>query len=383
MKPKFRIVFIVQSLVKGGAERLIVCISNELIRRNAADVLIVGLDIKNEYPELSPHIPYVKINITYSLSLYRKNIINIQELTKVIEDFKPDIIHTNCYLQEAPARVNYVKHIAYFSHLHDNMPAFQNFSLFTLFNKRKLTDFDEKKQLLKLYRKCHNNFIAVSRDTYFYFNRSLPHSLSRNMTLLPNAIEFDKFYNEKHTLVPQDYLKLINIGHFAPKKNQAFLLKVLKILKDSNINVILTLIGDSETVKGKILAEAEKLGVQDDIVFTGVVNNVEKYLMANDIYVHSATYEPFGLVLLEAMAGGLPVVCLDGKGNRDIIKNGENGFMIDIHDPELFAAKIIDLITNPDLYNRISENAIKFASQYDIKEYVEKLLQIYKMALKK
>lgn len=378
---KIKILFLVQSLVKCGAERLIVCIGNELVRRNAAEVIIVGFDDKNEYPDLLSKIPFVKINVTYSLSLFGKNNINIQELIKVIEDFKPDIIHTNCYMQEAPARENLIKNIAYFSHLHDNMPAFQNFSLLTVFNKRKVTDFYEKSRLVKRYRKCNNHFIAVSKDTYSYFNKSLPRSFSKNMILLPNAIDFDKFYNKMQRVVPKNNLRLINIGHFAPKKNQFFLLKVLKILKDSNMNVTLTLVGDSETAKGKLEAEAKKLGVQDNIVFTGVVNNVERYLMENDLYVHSATYEPFGLVLLEAMASGLPVVCLDGKGNRDIIEQGQNGFMIYEQNVELFAEKIMEIVKTPDLYCTISSFAKEYAKKYDIREYVDNLVEIYKKTL--
>ncbi len=78
------------------------------------------------------------------------------------------------------------------------------------------------------------------------------------------------------------------------------------------------------------------------------------------------------------MASGLPVITTDGYGNRDLIKEGINGFMIWKRDPEEFAKKIIELLNTPDLYNSMSKNAIEFASGFDVKPYCEKLLKIYK-----
>jgi len=94
--------------------------------------------------------------------------------------------------------------------------------------------------------------------------------------------------------------------------------------------------------------------------------------------VHTATYEPLGLVLLEAMAAGVPVITLDGKGNRDIIINGENGYLIDMPLPELFADKIQELWMDLEKYCAVSKNAIRFAEQYDIKIYTERLINLYK-----
>jgi len=82
------------------------------------------------------------------------------------------------------------------------------------------------------------------------------------------------------------------------------------------------------------------------------------------------------------MAAGLPVVTLDGKGNRDIIEQGKNGFMIYKQSAELFADKIIELIKNKELYQSMSAYAVEFAKKYDIKEYVDKLIDLYKMILK-
>jgi spore coat protein SA len=96
-------------------------------------------------------------------------------------------------------------------------------------------------------------------------------------------------------------------------------------------------------------------------------------LWKSDIYVHTATYEPLGLVLLEAMAAGLPVVTLDGGGNRDLIENGKNGFIINNQNPKHFAEKILEVKDNEEMkkYN------VKFAQKFDIDHYTHKQLELY------
>ena len=103
----------------------------------------------------------------------------------------------------------------------------------------------------------------------------------------------------------------------------------------------------------------------------------EETLWQSNIYVHASFSEAFGLTLLEAMAAGLPVVTLNGGGNADIMENGKNGFIINNQDPALFAAKILEIWQNKQLYAQMSEYAVKYAQQFDIKEYAVKLLQLY------
>ena len=111
----------------------------------------------------------------------------------------------------------------------------------------------------------------------------------------------------------------------------------------------------------------------------GNVHDVPSYLRQATFFIHTALYEPFGLVLLEAMATGLPVISLDGKGNRDIILNGKNGYLLQENEPAMFVSKIIDLMNDGEKYQLISEYARSFAENYDIKKYVEKLVEYYKL----
>jgi glycosyltransferase involved in cell wall biosynthesis len=382
MSEKLNILFVVQSLVKGGAERLVLDIATALTAGNMADVLIVAFDERNDYPSQSAGIERRVCRITYHLSVLGKNRMDLSEFNAVVHEFRPDVIHTHCYFQEAPAREIPYPNAVYFTHIHDNMPVFASAGFRSCFTKKGIIAYYEKKRLITRYRRAENHFIAISNDCYSYFSAGLPPDLRKRLFLLPNAINYSRFYvDEARQIVMGSTVRLINIGHSAPKKNQVFLVAVVKILREKGFHVRLELVGDLQHAEAQIGQEMQKHGLENEVVFSGLIENVEDHLRQSDIYVHSATYEPFGLVLLEAMASGLPVVCLDGKGNRDIIVEGKNGFMVGTPDPEAFAERIIKLISRPDLYAEMSAFAKEFASDYDMTHYAGKLMGLYRSAL--
>jgi glycosyltransferase involved in cell wall biosynthesis len=111
--------------------------------------------------------------------------------------------------------------------------------------------------------------------------------------------------------------------------------------------------------------------------------NVEDYLKNANLYVHPANYEPLGLVIIEAMASGLPVICLDGKGNRDLMIHGKNGYIFEEEDASLFADQIIDLMNDNRKYEKISSFAKQFSEKFNISSYVTNLVDLYRIKLEK
>ena len=141
------------------------------------------------------------------------------------------------------------------------------------------------------------------------------------------------------TKIPSGKLKLINVGRFAVYKNQQLLIAISKKLREDTVEFELNLLGVGDEIE-KIQSLVNDSGLQNHVLLRGNVDNVEEWLNESHIYLHSAYYEPFGLVLLEAMASGLPCIILNGKGNADVIENGENGYIFDEQNPDLFAEKI-------------------------------------------
>ncbi|MBQ3676537.1 MAG: glycosyltransferase family 4 protein [Bacteroidales bacterium] len=369
-----RILHIIPRLRKGGAERLCLDICNQLQKRDDVQVRLITFSDENHYMFLTEHLDWQVIPASVQLSIFHQNVLNIDALQKAIEDYAPDVIHTHLFEAEIVSRSCNYPQAKWFSHCHDNMRQFKNFSIKTLFNKQLLTNFFEKRYLFSRYRaNGGNTFIAISHDTEQYFRKTTRHY---NVQLLPNAIDYEKFHCD-NSRQPSTKLRLVNVGSLNANKNQIFLIDVAKILVDKGFDFGLKLVGggqDYNMLKQRI----ETLGLQKNVSLCGNVDNVEDYLHESDIYVHSSLSEALGLTIIEAMTAGLPVVTLDGRGNRDLIKQGKNGYMVYEQKAEQFADRILEIWNDKNKYNQMSAFAQDFARQYDIKPYVDKLLELYK-----
>ena len=368
-----RILHIIPRLRKGGAEWLCLDICNQLQKREGVRARLITFSDDNAYPTLTQNLDWQVIFASVKLSVTNKNVLNVALLQKAIEDFAPDVIHTHLFEAEIVSRSCYYPKAKWFSHCHDNMRQFRNFGIKTLFNKELLTNYYEKRYLLSRYKaNGGTSFVAISHDAETYFSQTQPY----NITLLPNAIDYEKFKNresrDEHTK-----LKLINVGSFTTNKNQKFLVEVAKVLRNRNVDFEIDLLGAGECYEDVSRVVSEN-NMTSQVILHGNVDAVENYLRESDIYVHSSFSEALGLTLIEAMAAGLPVVTLDGRGNRDLIVQGKNGYMVYEQDTEQFADRILEIWNNKQKYCEMSAFAQEFAKQYDIKPYVDKLLTLYK-----
>lgn len=375
-----KVAHVIRSLLKSGAERICIDICNELHKNSTVEVLLIVLDEINEFQDLTKDLNIVYCQSKVRPSILGKSYIDTSEYEKIILDFKPDIIHSHLFWAEILTREVIYPEVTYLTHCHSNIREFQNFSFKSLFNKTKLTQFYEKRWLMPKYKICRNNFLVISNDSREYFQKVLPKPI-QNIKLLHNAINYELF-KRKSPFKPIDSkkIKLINVGSFTKNKNQAFLIKVVSYLVKKEINVELIFLGKGPEKKNvKNLSVYKEL--ESRIQFKGTVDNVQDYLNDSDIYVHSAIHESFGLVLLEAMAARLPVISIDGKGNRDVVLNGKNGYLINDQNVEEFGEKIISLVNDRELHKNLSSNAFHFAEKFDISNYCEKLIEIYKKIL--
>ena len=372
-----KILQIIPNLRKGGAERLVLDICNELNNQQTVEVQLVTFSKENEYSFLTKNIDWDIIPSKVIPSITKKATLDITLLQEKIDAFQPDIIHTHLYEAEMVLSQINIGKAKRFSHFHDNMIQLDNSLLFNVSLKNRITNLYERNILTKTIKPSTNNFICISNDSYSYAKKVLPKKNRININLLLNAIDVSRFTNNIIRGGVKQKIRLVNIGSFVKKKNQIFLIDVANELFNKKINFEIIFLGDGVLMQ-YIKTYAESLGLEDKIIFKGKVAKVEEYLDNSDFYLHSATYEPLGLVLLEAMAAGLPIITLDGKGNRDLMEQGKNGYMIHQQDPKEFAQKIISLVENKDKYAEISNYCKEYVKQYDIKEYVNKLLALYK-----
>ena len=210
----------------------------------------------------------------------------------------------------------------------------------------------------------------------------LPTPFIRSIFPLSNAIDYTRFYSGQTRILPHGKLRLISVGSLVPKKNQRLLIEIAATLKAIHLDFEFLILGDGPE-RPQLEEEIAVQGLTGLVHLLGNVNDVPFYLHQATLFIHPAIYEPFGLVLLEAMAAGLPVISLDGGGNRDIVVDGKNGFLIQENDAGLFVEKINYLLTHSNHYESMSVFSQHFAKQYDISIYIDQLMEFYQQNLAK
>lgn len=371
-----KILHVIPNLLKGGAQRLVIDICNEISKKDSLECKILVLNTSNnEFHYCSSALDITYCSVSFKLSIFKKNQINIDSYENFIDEFKPDVIHSHLYFSELVCHENPRSNVKYVSHLHSNRSEFKSKKLLNFFCKKTYFEIFEKKRLLKKYKKCNKNFISISSDTYKFFSKEMPQN-THDLVAFPNAINLSRFKLLNKTF-SEKKIKLITVGSLVAKKNQIFLVEVVKYIKNKNYDVHLKIIGDGlerEKIQNRIL----ELNLTENIKLSGKQDLIEEQLKKADFYVHSATYEPFGLVILEAMASKLAVVTLNGSGNNDIIDNGINGFILNENNYKKFGDIVIDLFSKPSEYIKMVKKGYESALKYDITVYVNKLLKIYK-----
>ncbi|MCD6152947.1 MAG: glycosyltransferase [Syntrophobacterales bacterium] len=177
---------------------------------------------------------------------------------------------------------------------------------------------------------------------------------------------------------------LVSVARLSPEKNLYFLLDALKqVQSQARVKFHCLIIGDGMERKN-LEKYAEKNGLTSIITFTGKVmpEKMPLYYTAADLFVFTSTSETQGMVLLEAMAGGCPVVAVRSSGIADVIKNGITGFKTRENATE-WAKTIAGLLEDDRHLAEMSTNAKRFASKFSEDKIADRVLDFYARILAK
>jgi alpha-1,3-mannosyltransferase len=222
----------------------------------------------------------------------------------------------------------------------------------------------------KYHLKSFNKIITVSKNDEKLFSK-----ISRNVIFIPDGIEFEKFSKIKRK---PEKNTLLFIGRLSPNKRIDRLIVVVSLLKKDVPNIKLYVAGaDWKGERRRVENLVRRKGLSKNVIFTGEVSENEKLaLLSNvELFVSASEYEGFGISVVEAMAAGLPVIANDIESFRNLIKNGESGFLIDYSDTEKVKNLLLK-IRNLNL-SKICGNAQIEAKKYDWKLSVNKIEEIY------
>ena len=166
--------------------------------------------------------------------------------------------------------------------------------------------------------------------------------------------------------------QIINVGRYSFEKGQHFLLEAFSKLKAGKWKLVL--VGDGPR-REKLESMARSLNITERVLFTGFQDDVDFYLSQSKIFALTSIIEGYPNALIEAMATPLPSVSFDCEaGPSDIIRDGENGFLIDVGDIEKLTCRLQQLIDDPDLRERIQLNAMNIRYDNEISKIAPKYL---------
>ena len=371
-----RVLYLITDFAKGGAERFLIDLATALRARDDVDFVIGSLYAQDLYGALTDDLPIEQLDFQ-TFSLTGRNACPAYE--ELLDRFRPDVVHTHRFLAEFLSSYYVSPDIAYVCHGHDNMVQLERFSWRTVSNRQAFLNFCERRHLVRhKYNRVATAYIANSTHTRDYYRRVLPRHMRDDVVLLPYGFSYDRFFNpEVEPPAPGERVRLINVGSFQDKKNQAFIVPVATELLARGLDFEINLLGDGVN-RPAVERAVRAAGLEDRVLFHGNVQDVEGWMHDSHLYLHTARYEPFGLVFLEAMAAGLPCVTLDGKGNRDVIQEGRNGFLLETEAAPAFADHILEVVTDRDRYHEMSRYAQSFAKEYDIKVAAERVVAFYR-----
>lgn len=374
-----RVLHVIPTLEKGGAERLVLDLAAAHQKNFGVEVKVAVLENNNQYADLADGIELVNVNSNVELMPLGKDKVVLDGYERLIDEFKPDIIHSHLIKAELITKYNIRSNIRYITHWHGYHYQTNAVTGKDVFTKAGLAQIIFIKRLRKLLQPQNISFLAISNHIKDYLEDRLKVNSNR-ISVIYNGFDDKKFHFDGWPVLSSTF-NLVSIGSFHPIKGQEFLIEVMKVLKKNRrVKFHLTLLGDGPT-RNDLEKKVKDCGVEDMVTFTGIVHNPEKYLHSSNLYVHSAHLEGFGLVIIEAMGCGLPVIITNGGGNAEIVRNGHDGYVIENRNVNQFAEKVTYIANNPGVYKQLCENSLESSKSYSIDKFSENIYKYYKQIL--
>jgi glycosyltransferase involved in cell wall biosynthesis len=146
--------------------------------------------------------------------------------------------------------------------------------------------------------------------------------------------------------------QIVSLGRLHENKDFGLLIRAFAQLRRSGVEVRLTIGGDGPQL-GDLQALAAREGVADSVSFPGWIADRTAFFAQADLFVLSSKVEPFGIVVIEAMSHGVPVVATRTAGPLDIVSPGETGVVVACENVEEMRAALFDLLKHPDQARRL------------------------------
>lgn len=203
--------------------------------------------------------------------------------------------------------------------------------------------------------------------------------------LIYNGINIQNFItasplDKKSLHIPENCLIISAIQRLNFPKDVSTILYAFKRVKESFENTVLLIVGNGP-FREKLQREAKEIGISKSVLFLGNRQDIPNILATSDIVVLSSAFEGLPLSLVEAMAAKKPVIGTNVDGIKEIVKEGENGFLVNFRDKEKMAETLLILLNDSNLRQKMGESGfefvkVKFSLERMIKDYQDLYVSI-------
>ena len=367
-----KIVHIAQS-AGGVAEYLYMFLKN-FKDDNYENILIVSEDYKNQIERFRPYVSNIYIVPMIREVKVKNDVKSIIKVRKILKQIKPDIVYMHSSKAGAIGRIalafNFKAKILYNAHG-------------WYFNAQ---ISDKKKKIFALIEKIlaikTDKIINISKSEY---ESALKYKIApkRKMCIIENGIDFTKFENNdtyreetrKKYNIKDNEIVIGVVGRLSEQKDPMTMIKAFELVHKENKNTKLMYVGAGE-LEENIKKYAKEKNILDKVIITGWVNNVEKYIPAFDIAVLPSKWEGFGLVLIEYMACDKPIIATNVGGIQDIIKDNENGLIVEKENEKQLSEKIKKIIIDTNIRQNIITQNKQERQKYTIENVIKKYISL-------
>jgi glycosyltransferase EpsD len=194
-------------------------------------------------------------------------------------------------------------------------------------------------------------------------------------TFYPAANDQKSLLRKENNLQVDDFV-LVYCAELNHNKHQDLLINAVHLLKDKIPTIQLLLAGQG-SLESHYKEQVKSLGIEDKVQFLGYRKDMPNVFKIADVAVSASRREGLPVNIMEALATGLPLVVTDCRGNRDLVINGQNGYVIGINDVAGFADAIEELYKSSEKRREFGNKSIELVNKFSMEPVMEELINVY------